>query len=286
MTQKATYPKRILAAIKAKYPQFSQKQVKKLLLEGKVSINQKVAKPHAWVKESDKVALAGDVPKQLIPNKKVACRLIKSTKDFYFFNKDSGVHSVALDYDDQDTAANWLLFQDKDLVKVSDPLESGLLNRLDFETSGMMVAARNKKAFNYLKGLFNQKKVQKEYICHVSTEPPAVGVYIAYWKSKANSSKRVWVQKKPPGLGRRMKKMQTEILSSRKLRPNVYEVVIKLITGHRHQIRAHMGLLGAPIIGDEIYGGRKSKRLRLHSRMISFSIGKGKFLSGAVKSSF
>ncbi len=182
---------------------------------------------------------------------------------------------MAQSSEETNTAANWLLSLDENLNHVGRPLESGLLHRLDFETSGIMVAARHEEAFNNLKNLFRERKVDKEYICKVDKTPPDPGYYEAYAGTRGRSSHKILVR--PSHIKAfRTQKIETEIVSIEK-QDTFFWVRIKLITGYRHQIRAHLAYLGSPIIGDALYGGSSAPRLMLHAEKIKFLTPEGKW---------
>lgn len=206
-------------------------------------------------------------------NPKVNCKLLKQDADYIFFEKGSGVHSVAQSVDETDTAANWLLSIDANLRTVSKPLESGLLHRLDFETSGVMVAARSEKAFAVLRELFQANAVKKEYVCLVSRSGLETGIYEAWAHGRGKRSKKVTVRDEYTAPDD-AKKIVTEILEvSNSEKPRV---TISLVTGFRHQIRAHLAFLGFPLVGDTLYGGREAPRLMLHARNLGFTNSVGK----------
>lgn len=206
----------------------------------------------------------------LIPNAKIACRLLEQDADYIFFYKDSGVHSVAHSLDETDTAANWLLSVEDGLRSVSSPLESGLLHRLDFETSGVMVAARNKAAFDYLKMLFKKNQVMKEYVCLVSRQGLKTGRYEAFAYGRGKSSKKVIVGARS-AVHHDAKKIITIVKKvCRNGRQDQFRITVSIETGFRHQIRAHLAFLGFPIVGDQLYGGLKAQRLMLHARRLCF----------------
>ena len=247
----------LLKSIKQIAPHLSNTQIRELIKQGKVSKNLKLPPEYLITK--------------LAPNKKLDCELIKMTEDFIFLSKPSGLPSVALSFSEKNSVANWLLSIDPKLGDVSSPLESGLAHRLDNETSGLMLAARNKEAWQYLRQ--NWEYVKKEYTCLTSDHPPEPGLYEAWFPPKNRNSKKVTLN-----AGQRSdddKLVQTEILRINSPQPP-YLITIQLITGCRHQIRAHLAQMDCPIIGDILYGGLPADRLYLHSSRISFTDASGK----------
>lgn len=266
---------RIVSFIKSKYPHLSQKQIKNIILLKKILINDRPARQHDWVDDGDLVSLDPICLKgKLQPNSHLDCHLIAKTKEYIFLNKGPFVHSVAHNWSEKETVANWLLSVDPKLEAVGKPLESGLVHRLDHETSGVMVAARNKPAFDWLKNLFQKRKVYKEYICFISSNPPAIGVHKAYAGKDPKSSKKILLQS-AQCRNKKLREVEIKVLGSKKCGKS-YEVWIQLMTGYRHQIRAQMALLGCPILGDRLYGGKVADRLMLHAVELRFEDRDGK----------
>lgn len=214
-------------------------------------------------------AILGQFEINLSGNPSLACRLIQETPDFVFLCKEPGVHSVAHRVSETQSVANWLLSLYPELKRVGKPLEAGLVHRLDFDTSGVMVAARNKASYDYLKKLWKEGKVNKEYQCVVDQKPPPAGEYTAYACSNPRSKKQVLIKTKPVS-SLKTKKIITQIISSEPA-DRGFLVRIRLVTGYRHQIRAHLAFLGCPIRGDKIYGGRPHERLMLQATKLSFA---------------
>lgn len=264
---------RIKTLLKQRFPKVSNRKIGEWLDLGLVRIGGRVLKPTAQVDETSVPEVLADLREYpLAPDPSVSCRLLHKTRDYYFLEKAPGVPSVALDSREMGTVANWLIAQDGKQAKVGKPLEGGLVHRLDTETSGVMVAARSAKAHEFLTSLFREHKIQKDYVCLVSDEPPAVDSYEDHAGNDPKSSKKVWIQMKPK-LG--MKKVCTQIIQSEKTSEG-WKLTIRLVTGFRHQIRAHLAYMGCPIDGDGLYRGKKADRLMLHAQRLAFEGNDGK----------
>jgi 23S rRNA pseudouridine1911/1915/1917 synthase len=258
---------RIKTLLKKRFPEISNRKIGEWLDAGLVRLAGRPLKPTAKVEETAMPDVLADLNVYpLAPDPSVPCRLLHKTRDYYFLEKAPGVPSVALDFSEMGTVANWLIAQDDKQARVGKPLEAGLVHRLDTDTSGVMVAARSAKAHEFLTNLFREHKIQKDYVCLVSEEPPALDVYEDYAGNDPKSSKKVWIQMKPkPG----MKKICTQILQSEKVGEG-WRLTIRLVTGFRHQIRAHLAYMGCPIDGDMLYRGKKADRLMLHAHRLAF----------------
>ena len=155
-----------------------------------------------------------------------------------------------------------------------DPVRFGLLHRLDKETSGLLLVAKNKETFDFLKSLFRERKIKKEYLA------------LSYGWLKEKKS----ILNFPIGWGGRLK---TTSSSSRKPKEAITEIeVIKKLqkeekysflkalpkTGRTNQIRIHLAKIGLPVVGDKIYGRKKNipkevvalKRHFLHAFALEF----------------
>lgn len=210
------------------------------------------------------------MPLQANPN--IPCKILKETKDYLFLYKPPFVHSVPLDEEETNSVSNWLISVDSKLSQIFPLLECGLAHRLDYEASGVMVAAKNQKTYDYLRKCFSQNQIYKEYVCVVSNPPPKSGIYEAYVdKKRSKSKKKIYIKSRGEVTSSIQSVIQiiTEILSSKKV-GTYYEVRINLITGFRHQIRAHLTYLGCPIVGDKLYEGVPAEGLMLFADKIKF----------------
>lgn len=263
---------RIVKAVKQRFPNFSLKQIRDLITNNNIRINNRTAKPNQFVSEGANITIDQEILNQkLAPNPTVKCQLIKKTKDYILFYKPSLLHSVAQDPSETLSCANWLLTIDPKLSAIS-PLECGLLQRLDFETSGIMVAARTPDFYKSFKEQLRNKKVYKEYIALVDNSPLSTGLYTGYAGKNKKTNKKIIIKDKASDFKNRKQiyqKIETEILSIQKIH-NHFKLHIAIKTGYRHQIRAHLKHLGSPILGDSLYGQGNHKRLALQAVKLGF----------------
>jgi len=208
--------------------------------------------------------------------------IIYENKDIIVVNKPAGlmVHGVAGKVSAEPTLTDILLKKYPEIRKVGDDptLRPGIVHRLDKDTSGVMVVARNQRSFEYLKSLFKGRDIKKRYVAVVSGIPKELHGIID----------------KPIGI--QTGTMKRSIRSEKMAKPAVteYEVVktaraedgfgkessfallvVHPKTGRTHQIRVHLTSIGHPIVGDPIYGPKKqppwASRLMLHAASIEFS---------------
>jgi len=247
---------------------------------GKVLVNEKQIKPSYVLKKNDEIkANIKKESKKPVPNKKIKLEIIYSDKNIIVVNKAAGllVHPVKAE---QDTLINRLLVKFPEIENINDGSKNsefrpGIVHRLDRDTSGVMVVARNQFAFDELKKLFQNREIKKEYLAIVfgklKNEKGVIECPLARSKN----------YKKQTIAGARTKtKIRSAMTEYEVLKEYAdYSVVVaRPKTGRTHQIRIHLWALGHPIVGDEKYNLKKFKkctktdRQLLHAKKISFSL--------------
>lgn len=193
--------------------------------------------------------------------------IIAENEDFLVISKPAGwlTHEVS-GYQKEASLEDWLL--KKGLLSADVP-NNGRVHRLDRNTSGIILYARNAKIQEELKTLFQARKVQKTYIAlvdgHLQELQGSISAPIA---RKKGSFKRFVSLENKEEQQKEAETFYTVIASSKD-----YDLLfIEPKTGRTHQIRAHMEHLGHSIAGDTLYGGKKSllHRQFLHAFKISF----------------
>jgi len=159
-----------------------------------------------------------------------------------------------------------------------DKLRPGVVHRLDKDTSGVLIIAKNQKSYNLLKKQFQQRSVKKVYIALVMGRMKnARGVIdLAIGRSRKNFMKRISIGVKNGNI----RNAVTEYKVLKKF-PDYTLVEIFPKTGRTHQIRSHFKAIGHPVVCDKLYGGRKSicpfglSRHFLHASSIELSLPSG-----------
>lgn len=204
-------------------------------------------------------------------------KIVYEDKELLVINKPSGwIVNEAKTTGKNPVIQNWIKNNFRFPTSNDLLFRSGIVHRLDKETSGLLVIAKTKDAFNNLQKQFKDRIVVKEYIALVHGEVIGIGeinspVGRLPWNRErfgvlpggrdAKTSYKLITKYKNP--------VNNEILSLLKLTPK---------TGRTHQIRIHLKYLGNPIVSDTFYAGRKTARrdrkwcprLFLHACMISF----------------
>jgi 23S rRNA pseudouridine1911/1915/1917 synthase len=265
---------RLTKHIKALYPQLSQRLIKELIENGDVLVNGYKTKLHTMVSGDEKIEIDEKfLQTSLKSNVELACETLKETDDYIIFSKPAGIHSVAQKYWETDTVANWLLSKTPNADEISSPLESGLIHRLDRDTSGVMIAAKNLPTYDQLTGMMRDQKINKTYTCIVTGKAPEQGSHYALNVSRAKGAPTVKLEmideETANEFSNDMNFAHTRVLDIQDHEKG-HLLQIKLITGVRHQIRAHLAALSSPILGDELYGGEPADRLYLHATSLEF----------------
>lgn len=204
--------------------------------------------------------------------------IIHEDKDFLALAKPAGIAVHGGKSVRGETLVDWLIAKYPEVKRVGDDptTRPGIVHRLDKETSGVMVVARNQKTFEVLKQLFKARQVRKTYLALVVGAPKKSGVIdAAIGRQIRNPLKR--------GVGRGIRAERAAITRYRVLEnfSGFSLVEVKPETGRMHQIRVHFASIGHPIASDRIYGGARAlapglERQFLHAASLSFSYPEGR----------
>jgi 23S rRNA pseudouridine1911/1915/1917 synthase len=189
--------------------------------------------------------------------------IIKETSRYIALHKPSEIHGHPLCYSDQDTLLNFLAEEGKwEALNVNtDHYDRGLLYRLDYETSGVILLAKEESYFNSIRNDFREKMKRKLYLVIVNGQFDREGAWTHFFRaSGVKGSKQKVSDDSHHDAQEGNLKVRTLLVKDEKTL-----LLVSLETGLRHQIRAQLSHLGFPILGDELYGGAKSSRLFLHA---------------------
>ena len=233
--------------------------------------------PKSWSGLSVKAKYSYAIPIECINHGKISMAnsnelskvKILAENDFVVaMSKEEKIHSHPLSYGEMDNVLSILLAQGRgDLLQVnSSQYDRCLLYRLDFETSGLMLAAKTDEVYNFIRRNFSTVMLQKTYRlkCHGQLKFPK-GQWM-HWLMPSGKSKSKMMALNLPD--QRQESQQAELSYSVinfDENKNQSEVEVYLKTGLRHQIRVQFAAMGHPILGDDLYSGIPSKRLYLHA---------------------
>ena len=190
-------------------------------------------------------------------------RVLKETENYLVLHKPSEVHCHPHTYSDQDTLINFLAQAGHwDTLRVNEAnYDRGLIYRLDYETSGIMIVAKSESFLKEMRTNFNEKMKKKLYWAVVDGDFDQEGLWTHYFRASGikGSKQKVDTKPHPEADVGELEVLKVMSQDGKSL------VLVSLHSGLRHQIRAQLAALGFPILGDELYGGKKAERLFLHA---------------------
>jgi 23S rRNA pseudouridine1911/1915/1917 synthase len=175
------------------------------------------------------------------------------------------------------TLVNALLWHCRELGNGFAPDEArpGIVHRLDKDTSGVIIAAKNAKVREYLSEQFRRRAVMKRYLAVVEGSLPAARGRIDTWIARDPHHRKRFTCLLPDSKASRGKRALTFYRELKRLE-GFTVVSLRPRTGRTHQLRVHMAHLGCPIVGDRLYGwkarGRSSWSLMLHAHQLRITL--------------
>lgn len=255
---------RVLAA---RFPQLSRAQLQRLIRSGAITVNNAVVRPAYRLASGDRIVVTFPEEPTVRPES-LPLDIVYEDEYLLVVNKPAGmvVHPAARIV--SGTLVNALLSHCPQVADVGGPDRAGIVHRLDRETSGLIVVAKNPETHASLQRQFKRRLVRKTYVALVEGQVhPREGII------------EVPIGRDP--------KDRTRMAVSRTGRPAItqYRVVevfpqytlleVRPHTGRTHQIRVHLSWLGYPVVGDRVYGRRRQTLLPdrhfLHACELAFT---------------
>ncbi|MCL4405296.1 MAG: RluA family pseudouridine synthase [Patescibacteria group bacterium] len=211
--------------------------------------------------------------------------ILYEDNNFIAVNKPAGVlvHPTGLN-SNEDTIVDWLRLNRPQVLKVGDSpeLRPGIVHRLDRDTSGVLIIAKNEEYFRYLKSLFQERELDKTYLALVYGRILSGGVIDKPIGLRNGSTKRTVTSRK----ARMIKEAVTEYkvrgytrIDTDRGAQDCTVLEVKPHTGRTHQIRVHLASISHPVVGDRMYGGGRKDdigRLCLHAYSIELPVASGR----------
>ncbi|MEN3202461.1 MAG: RluA family pseudouridine synthase [Atribacterota bacterium] len=259
---------RVDAWLHQHFPQLSRSFLARMVREGRVRLNKAVLrKPSTVVRPGDLLEIFWPQESDLfVPPEPLPVDCIYEDDHVFLLNKrpHMAVHPVSPFQ--TGTLVNALLYLRVPLAQYGAPLRPGIVHRLDKETSGIMVVAKSDLAYVELVRAFKNREVYKEYLAIVEGEvQEASTISLSLGRDRKNPL-RMTARKEG-------KAAITEIVPLA-VRDGFSLLLVRPRTGRTHQIRAHLSLLGTPILGDVLYGSQRGRslfpRCALHAFTLAF----------------
>ncbi|WP_133016554.1 RluA family pseudouridine synthase [Clostridium cuniculi] len=247
----------------------SRSFVQGLIDEKKVKANSKVIKSNYKLKKGDFIEVEVPEPVELnVSAEEMNLDIVYEDEDVLVVNKEKGivVHPAPGNY--TGTLVNGILHHCSDLSGINGVIRPGIVHRIDKDTSGILVIAKNDEAHNDLAAQFKEHSIKREYYALVEGK---------FSKVEGTVDKPISRDKK--------ERIKMAINSDGKRAVTHYEVLeqydkgVSLVkctleTGRTHQIRVHMASIGHPLVGDLVYGYKRQKfnieGQALHAKTLGF----------------
>ncbi|MBI4524454.1 MAG: RluA family pseudouridine synthase [Deltaproteobacteria bacterium] len=238
--------------------------IQRLIADGQVTLNGRKSKPGCRVKLGDVVEIHRLPPRRpKLQPEPILLDVLYEDEDCIVINKRPGmvVHPAA--GNPSGTLVNALLHRCPDLQGIGGELRPGIVHRLDKDTSGVMVIAKNERAFQDLSRQFKDRRVGKEYLALVwgKVQPLRGLIRRSIGRHRSDRKKMSSLY----SLARRREaetnwSVEASFPLFRGASPSVWITLLRLKphTGRTHQIRVHLADEGYPVVGDRIYGRKRS----------------------------
>ena len=265
---------RLDARLAAIHPAISRSRWKQLIEEGHVALNGKpILKTNTALSPGDELrcVLPDPAPVGLVATD-IPLDILYEDADLIVLNKPAGLVVHPAPGHAADTLVNALLHHCADLQGIGGELRPGIVHRLDKDTSGVLVVAKNEAAVANLVAQFSAHTVEKEYLALVWGAPKKSSgiIDLPIGRHPVHRKKMAVTEKGRPAVTR------YETLAAG---PLAALLRVRIETGRTHQIRVHLAHLGHPVVGDATYGrarhglpeGLSLPRQMLHARLLKIA---------------
>ena len=247
--------------------------MRKLIEKGNVLINGKPIKPSYRLQagETVEVQLEKKPDLELVPYD-FPLDIVHEDEDIIVINKPSGLVVHPACGHQEDTLINALVAYNKTLSKGSESFRPGLVHRIDKGTSGLLVLAKNETAHSFLAKLFLQKNIHRRYWAIVFGRPRENQGTIESFITRDPGNRKRFIASED-------KKGKWAVSHYKLLAENdsLSLLELSLETGRTHQIRVHLSSLNMPIIGDDVYNGKKRARNLKNQKIKNFILNSERF---------
>jgi 23S rRNA pseudouridine1911/1915/1917 synthase len=254
--------------VSEKLPELSRTLAKKLITDGYITVNDQVAKASHKLNSGDRLTIRIPPPMpSCLTAENIPLNIIYEDKDLLVVDKPAGMTVHPAPGHPSHTLVNAILAYFPDLPTSGNLMRPGIVHRLDRDTSGLMLVAKNSVALNNLANQFKARAVVKAYLVlvrgHLSPESGFIDA--------------------PIGRDLRNRKRMAVVAEGREARTE-YRVIkyvgdctlleVRPETGRTHQIRVHLSAIGYPVVGDKTYGVKSAliSRQFVHACRLGFKL--------------
>ena len=246
----------------------SRAQIAGLVAGGLVKVDGAIVKSSYRLRGGETVEMEMLPPPPTgVSPQEIPLSVIYEDEDILVIDKPAGMVVHPAPGHRRDTVANALLARLPGIEEVGDEQRPGIVHRLDMDTSGLMVAAKNRRAHRHVSGQIKDRSVLKGYtaLAKGNIYPPEGVIKARIGRDNRNRKRMAVVD-----LGREAETSYRAVESA----PGYTLLEVFPKTGRTHQIRVHLSALGYPIVGDALYGGKdpRLERQFLHAHLLGIRL--------------
>lgn len=257
--------------IVAQLSDLSRSQVQAMIKNGQVTVDGAAVKPGVKLRGGEKVVVTIPQPEETtVEPENIPLNVIYEDDELAVIDKPAGLVVHPGVGNESGTLVNAILARWPQIAEMDDPdNRRGIVHRLDKDTSGLLIVAKNSVALADLMAQFQARTVSKTYIALLERTPRTpVGRIEAPIGRDPRQRKRMAVMREGKPAVTEFRVIDDNFADGQAL------VEFDLLTGRTHQIRVHAAFIGCPVVGDRVYGFRKQrtrmKRVFLHAAGLAF----------------
>lgn len=255
------------------FPDFTRNSIQKIIKDGKCLVNQKIVKSNYICNNGDLIIIT-ELPKQVetpeIIAEQIPLDIVFEDDDFLVINKPRGMVVHPATSHTKGTLVNAIMnYCGKNLSNINGDLRPGIVHRIDKDTTGLLLVVKNNEMHEIIAAELKEHNLYRRYEAIVQNNiKEDSGTITTYLNRSHSNRKKMAVSDQG-----RLAITHYEVLERLKQGQYTY-VSCKLETGRTHQIRVHMAYQGNPVLGDKLYGPKKSSfnldGQLLHARELGF----------------